>query len=411
MTDSRDIAVLRELATRYADICAKPIQDERRDLWRRHNSLEPTRPLVYVRWFACANELIDPQLVCEDPFYRGHERVLRRHLFQDELGDDFILEPWIAVGAKHVLPPEGHWGVPIRHSEKTDPNGSWMFVPPLRERDDLAKMVVPRHEIDEAATARAASRLHDAIGDRIPVVVDRSPVWSGWRGDISTDLARLRGLEQMMLDMAMNPDWLHRLVGFMRDGILKSHEEAERAGDWRLLNHQNQAMPYATELPDPATDEAAVTRDQLWIFVASQETTEVSPAMFDEFIVQYQLPIAAKFGLCAYGCCEDLTRKIDVLRQIPNLRRIAVAPRANLATCVEQIGTEYVVSWRPNPATHACCDFDADFVRSDIRQAFETARGTHVDVTLKDVETVGGDPNRLVEWARIAMEEAERAAG
>ena len=48
-------------------------------------------------------------------------------------------------------------------------------------------------------------------------------------------------------------------------------------------------------------------------------------------MLQYQIPLMAPFGLAAYGCCEDLTPKIDLLRQIPNLRRIAVSPMADVA--------------------------------------------------------------------------------
>ena len=410
MSKNGDVTVLRELARRYAEVCAKPIQDERRDLWRRHNSLERTRPLVYVRWFACRNEVIDPHLVCKDSFYRSYERILRDFLFQDQLNDDFILEPWVTVAATRVLPPEGLWGVEVRHSAKTEPGGSWMFDPPLQELDDIEKLVVPRHEIDEAATERSVSKLHDAIGDLIEINVDRQPAWSAWRADISTELAQLRGLEQMMWDMALNPEWLHRLLAFMRDGILKAQQEAEDAGDWHLCDHLNQAMPYATELSDPKANGESVSRDRLWTFLASQETTEVSPAMFDEFMVQYQIPIMAKFGLSAYGCCEDLTRKIDVLRQIPNLRRIAVTPWADVADCARQIGEDYVISWRPNPATHACSGFDADYIRKDVGEALAACEGCHVDITLKDIETVGNEPQRLVDWARIVRETIDASA-
>jgi len=46
MTNGKDVAVLRELARQVAGIAARGVQDERRELWRRHNSLERTRPLV-----------------------------------------------------------------------------------------------------------------------------------------------------------------------------------------------------------------------------------------------------------------------------------------------------------------------------------------------------------------------------
>ena len=69
----------------------------------------------------------------------------------------------------------------------------------------------------------------------------------------------------------------------------------------------------------------------------------------EEFLLRYQLPILEKFGLVSYGCCEDLTRKIDMLRRIPNLRRIGIAPAADVAKCAEQIGRDYVLSYRPSP--------------------------------------------------------------
>ena len=59
----------------------------------------------------------------------------------------------------------------------------------------------------------------------------------------------------------------------------------------------------------------------------------MSPAMHDEFLLQYQLPILKQWGLVGYGCCENLTQKIDILRQIPNLRVIGVTPRADVRRC------------------------------------------------------------------------------
>ena len=56
-------ALLRDLARRYAEVAASPVQDQRRDLWRRHNSLKATRPPIYVR--ACAwSEMRDARLQC-----------------------------------------------------------------------------------------------------------------------------------------------------------------------------------------------------------------------------------------------------------------------------------------------------------------------------------------------------------
>ena len=75
---SHDVEILRELARRYAETAAKAVQEERRELWRRHNSLVRTRPLVYVRWLAAWHEAAESRLQCQDRFYQGHERFLRQ---------------------------------------------------------------------------------------------------------------------------------------------------------------------------------------------------------------------------------------------------------------------------------------------------------------------------------------------
>jgi hypothetical protein len=163
-------------------------------------------------------------------------------------------------------------------------------------------------------------------------------------------------------------------------------------------------MSYAEELSDPAANVQGVKRRQLWAYMAAQEFTGVSPAMHEEFLLRYQLPILQHFGLVAYGCCEDLTHKIDMLRQIPNLRRIAVSPFAQVARCAEQIGRDYVLSYRPSPADMVSYDLNPARIRSILKKDLQACRDCHVDITLKDVETVQGDPDRIRNWVVITRE-------
>jgi len=172
-------------------------------------------------------------------------------------------------------------------------------------------------------------------------------------------------------------------------------------------------MPYARELPDPAPNSGAAPRRRLWYYMASQETTLVGPRMFDEFMLQYQIPIMAPFGLAAYGCCEDLTHKIPLLRHIPNLRRVAVAPAADVRRCAEQIGDTWVLSYRPSPADMVAYGYDEARAGAIMRADLEACRanGCHVDVTLKDVETVQGDATRVPRWVRLARRVIEEVYG
>jgi hypothetical protein len=406
---TQDRTLLRGLATRYLEACARPEQNERRRLWRQHNSLKGSRPLIYVRAFAW-QEMPEARLQCEDPLLRYFENFLRYQLFWDRLGDDSVFEPWLTLHASYHCTG---WGLQVGRHFSEEPGGSFKVDYPLQDPANIASMQLPWHEIDDQATARNASRLHEIFGDLITVNIDRGPAYRMWNGDISTDLGYLRGIENFMLDMYDRPEWLHRLAGFMRDGILRTHEQAEVAGDWGLSAHQNQAMPYAEELPDPAPNTNGVQRKQLWGYMAAQEFTLVSPALHEEFLLQYQLPILSQFGLAAYGCCEDLTRKIKLLRKIPNLRRIAVSPFANVTRCAEQIGSDYVLSYRPSPADMVSYDFDPERVRSIQRRDLQAckANACHTDITLKDVETVQNDPARVRTWVMLTREIIDEVYG
>lgn len=388
---------VRELARQYLEVCHRPEQEQRRQQWRRHNSLQATRPLIYVRAFAW-EEMPQSQCVCQHPVLRSYEDFFRRHLFWDSLADDSVFEPWVTVSAIHRC---AGWGVEIHRQRSDDPRGSFKIAYPLRETVDLERLRAPRHDIDEEATARRLEEVQQALGDLLPVDLDRAPAYRAWSADLSTDLGYLRGIEHFMLDMVDRPEWLHGLVGFLADGVRRTHDEAETLGDWGLSAHQNQAMPYASELADPAPNVRGVKRSQLWGFMAAQEFACVSPAMHDEFLLAYQLPILAQFGLTAYGCCEDLSRKIDMLRRVPNLRRIAVSPFADVAACAEQIGADYVFSYRPSPADMVGYGYDEDRIRRILRRDLQAARGCHVDITLKDVETVQGDPDRIRRWTAL----------
>jgi hypothetical protein len=408
---SRDIRILRELAKRYAEVAAKPIQDERRRLWSRHNALKPTRPLVlatYGMWNVWCREVFgDHALQCADPFYREHERLLRLLLFQDTVGDDFILEPWITQGAAGRGNWNEMWGLKEGWIEPDVAGGARKLDPPLKTWAAVAQLRMPHHVIDEQETRRNVQRLRDALGDIVEINADRSPLAIGFMADISTSLARLRGLEEIMVDMYDAPEELRSLLAFMRDGILTAQDEAERAGDFSLTSQVNQAMTYCDGFEPPRANSGPRPRKNLWAFAAAQEFTLISPEMHDRFLLQYQLPILKHWGLSAYGCCEDLTQKIDMLRQIPNLRIIAVTPLADIAKCAERIGADYVISWRPNPTDMVCADFNPERIRRIIRHGLEVSKGCRIHIHLKDVETVQGETDRLARWVRIVRDIAD----
>lgn len=411
MASQKDREILRDLVKQYKDCCERPGQQELRKLWKAHNSLKPTRPLVTVMAGGNAGEkeFKNMEKLCEDLEFRTIEQSLRRFLWVATLNDDTIFEPWIGVGAERILPPDSVWGIKPGFAQSAEGGKNMFHDVPIKTREDMKKMIKPAHKIDEEKTKARFEYIRDAVGDILPVVVNRASVFSGWRADISTDITQFLGMEQLMIMMYEDPDWLREILTFMRDGILAGQDQADAAGDMSYFNGNNQSMPYSEELPDPS-QKGGAKRSQLWGYFAAQEFTLISPEMHEEFMLNYQLPIIKPYGLTAYGCCEDLTKKIDMLRKVPNLRRIAVTPVADVGKCAEQIKKDYVLSWRPNPA-HISCGFDEARIRGIIAEGLKKSKNCFVDITLKDITTVENQPERIPRWVQIVREEIDKFMG
>jgi hypothetical protein len=90
-----DRAVLRDLAARVAEIAARPVMAERRDLWRRHNDLESTRPLI----------LADPEngwkrpLIEIDESYVGDTKLTRKMEVSTTKSPETLGKDWLSCCA------------------------------------------------------------------------------------------------------------------------------------------------------------------------------------------------------------------------------------------------------------------------------------------------------------------------
>ncbi len=412
----KDINIIRDLAKKYLELANDPVQEERRRLWARHFSLKPTpKPLVlvtYGMWNVWCKEVFgDDKMECEDPFFIGIERKFKMDIFHASIGDDYIIEPFISIPAAKKGDYSKPWGVEMGiHSLGVD-GSAYQIDPPLKNWEDISKIKCIPHIIDEEETERKLAKIKEAIDGILEVDVLRGAYYSGFAGDISTFLARLRGLEQIMIDMYESPQELHYLLALMRDGILANNQEVEDKGGYTLTCHANQAMPYSEELEWPRPNSGPRKRKDLWGFCAAQEYTLISPEFHEEFLFNYQLPIMEHFGLVHYGCCEDLTNKIDMLKKLKNLRSIAVTPRADIKKCAERIGKDYVASWRPSPADMVCCGWSEERIRSIISEGAKVFKGCYMHIHLKDIETLEGDTSRLARWVKIVREELDKVYG
>lgn len=399
--------VLRRLAGQVAELAARPVEAEKRALWYAHNSLQPTRPVIFCDPENGWNEIIRPDdLECDGVLGRWWEMRLRKEIFWGtQMGDDYTIMPFFDSPHVHTGGLED-WGV-----KETliggEHGGSYVWQSPIRSAEDLKQLRKPRVTVDHAATQQLADLANDTLGDLLTVRI-RTNWW--WTLGMTMKLAHLRGLEQIMLDLVDNPDLIHALMAILRDGTLELVDQLEKEGLLSLNNDGTYVgsggLGWCHELPQPDFD-GHVRPCDMWGFGESQETVGVSPAMFAEFIFPYQVPILERFGLNCYGCCEPLDKRWHVVKNIPRLRRVSVSAWANVEKMAEMLGDRYIFSWKPSP-TDLAMPFDEPRIRARLRHCFEVTRGCHVEAIMKDNHTLGGDPTRAIEWCRVAREEAER---
>lgn len=431
--------VLRDLAARVAEIARDPVQQENIARWKNLNALRRGRPLIQ-----CAPPMeVWPELMPEsemvvaapktsagnqrldaaDTFKEGGADSVRQ-LFRAIEGDlrrrihrwEHIRDDEVTTAAVYI--PSGHrftdWyeGRSRPYSGQADRAGR--FEPCVVDFGDLKKLRAPELIVETEQSDPRLEAVQELLGEILDVKQEfpyqagmyHSPL--GWGTSAMDIFCELRGLDQVMLDLCMNPDFVHEAMEFITCGIMRAFDALEREGLLRLNDNETVVGPggqgWTDDLPGDGYAGGPVMRAHLWGYAQTQELAGVSPEMLAEFVLPYQARMTAPFGLNYYGCCEPNDRKWGVImEQIPHLRGLSVSPWSDHEVAASILEDKYIYSWKPHPAK-MIGTFDEDFIRAELRRVFDITRGCIVAVSLRDVQTVEGEPGRLSRWAEIGRE-------
>lgn len=409
-----DVAIVRDLAARLAEIAALPVQQERIREWEASNSLRPERPMAMIDEIPW-HELATPGVVAADelvertthPFARELETRFLRELYRwNHLRVDMVVEPVVDV-AKVINRPG--WGLRIK-DDTIDQGGvvqSHHYSDQLANPEDVDKIRVLEPSLDVEATARREAWAHELLDGILAV---RMQGLSGWNGDDLTfalwdDIETFRGTEPILLDFMDRPEHLHAIAERLTEVRIAEMRILEEKG---LLGYGMQRIhctgAHTSELPKPGFDPARPRAIDNWTVGRSQLFVSVGDATFDEFVPPYYARWYAYFGLGYFGCCDPLHNRIDSVRKIPNVRKVSISAWAKVAKAAEGIGPDYVFSRKPNPAMVAMDTWVPEIAEKDFRDVLEATRanGCPVEFTLKDISTCRSDPARLWAWCEIA---------
>jgi hypothetical protein len=395
-----EVSRVRDLARRVAEIARSPEQEVVRQRWRDVNALR--RPDRAPVWTSGLPPVPEPE--CADPYLRGVENRLLRLLAAHDLGMDHVVEGTFGVAAELGIDRDRFWGPEVR---KVRPEGGGAFRddPPLKTEADFDLLRSPDFRYDEVATAERVERAAELLGDILPVKV-LCPPGPPLLRQLGSTAQELRGQERLLYDVVDSPRLVHRLMGFLRDAVLRGMDQLERLGlltPYTLLGPTTYSDPIG-----PPVEAGRLSFANLWIMANNQTLALISPEMWEEFVLRYQLPILARFGLCNYGCCEDNSDRMDRIGKIPNLRTFVCNAWTDLDKAIVNFGRGYVIKWEQKASDVVLPD-DTAAVRRHLEEGARKLRGCRYQIVLRSVTTLGGHPRRLHEWVRIAVEAAEKS--
>jgi len=405
----KDKAIVRDLARQLAEIAALPIQEEKRDLWRRLNRLERVRPPIFIQndtWGEIKDEI---KLEAEDEFARKQEWALRVKLYEwEHMRDDHVYEAKVyspIVVRDTGLGVQGDETVP-EHSF-----GARHYNCVIEDDADPSMITMPTVTVDWEETEKAYERLSD-LYDGI-LTVEKRGVAGHWF-TIMDQFIMWRDIDNTFADLVDRPQWVHAWMERLTEWYLSRLEQYEELGALSLNNGNNGigsgGFGFSDQLPQPDFDGERVRAVDQWGHATTQIFSLVSPAMHDEFALTYERRFLERFGLNSYGCCEPLDTKMDIVRTIPKLRRVSMSPWVDVARGAEAMGSDYVFSYRPNPAILGGETWDLEFTRNQLRDVLEKTRDCIVEVVMIALYTCRGEPRRMWEWVDMAMEMSEEYA-
>ncbi len=412
-----DREILRSLARRWMEHARDPVMGTRKRMWQAVHDLAPERPMILVETGSVDCFVEAKELRCVDPLLRAVERnMLETVRHADEVGDDIVVEPWFRLGWQMVLPSFGV-DVETKPGLRGDNTASlgYTFNFPIKTPKDISILKRRQVGVDRPKTEAYRGILEDCFGDILPVRVGNYDPFLADSGDegfcgnfffgLTWQIYRFIGNDGLLYWLYDSPETIHELMRYMRDdrlalfgflereGLIVSNSDTQMAGP--------RAYGYVSSLPGPG-QEGPILLKQVWGWAESQETINISPEMYKEFVLPYLAELSAKFGLIYYGCCEPVHDRLDLIMEaIPNLRSVSVSGWSDLGKVAEMLGKRYVYSRKPTPALISGSNPLWELAREDMVKTQRVTKDGCLEILLRDLYTVGGERGRLAEWVKM----------
>lgn len=415
----KDIERLRELGRQVAEIAADPLQQKHIKIWKSVNDFHMKRPALLARDYPYFMLQYEDELVTtiEDEYFQIVEADLLLKIYEwKHMRLNRVILPEVRC---HVVVTDPHFGLDetsvnannITQQSENAVSTAVHFDRIIDTEEDIQKIQWPQVDYDEKATMERYALMKEIFDGILEVRLYGIDYFKCVPWD---DLLTWMNIERGMYDFALNPEFMHKAMRHYMDCTIARAKRYEELGLITSNNTNTFVGPggygYTDTLPGPTATGIGGRLKDNWGDCADQIMTSVSPAMCQEFAFDYEKEWASLFNYVYYGCCERLDNKIDGLKTLGNLRKVSMSPFANLEAGMEKIGDSIVVFFKPN-SNYLTTDTPCwDLLEKELVDACTWAQkyGCHLEIIMKTIITLRGEPQRLWKWCDLATQVIDR---
>jgi hypothetical protein len=408
---TKEKARLRTLAGKYAEYALGNVMSQRREKWRLHNRMEEKTYPFHIEDNGTYFRDLLPPLQCDDPECRNLEsRLLRSLLAYETINDDRIVPNRFVVNWATEI---SNYCDELELTHATDRTGlsfGYKTNRPIQDIDaDFGKIKNRTISVDAALTRQRAELAEDAFDGLLPVEV--GDPGSRYSDGIANKAVLLMGMENLYLQMAANPDAVHRLLSFFARDNLSLGQWQEDEGLLTMNNDGNQgycsgSCQYSDEIPGREIEpgEPVLSTDR-YGYLEAQEAVGISPAMFGEFLMPHFSRLAEKFSLMKYGCCEGVHDLMPHLSKLNGLRKVSVTPWCDLEKLADRCSPNIIWSRKPTPLKLCDTTFNPGEFREHLNQTLEIGRDFYIEFIFRDTNRLTGEMKQRLETACAIVRE------
>ena len=381
---------IRELAKKQLEIANGEEMQKKEALWYAHNDYKTKEPVVTLERGTFNREfehLWQPK--CQSETMRNLEYYFHSNMIQYEyIHDDTVMPKEFNIGIWAWVKP---FNIDVKREKTISETYAYKLDYEITDlEEDFCKLQKSPMGCGFEEREKYKNTVEDIIGDIMPVRLAFSPYCV-----LANNIYSIMGLETMMVSMYDYPELFHKMMQMLTDDYLEL---------WDLMEKNNYIRPnnfnfgvaqgtYGFTNLLPVNKENYKMSD-VWGYMDSQETSEISPDMYNEFFFPYYKKISERYGRFNYGCCESVSALWEKsVSNYENVSKVSISPWCDEEYIGDKLRDKNIIYHRKPFPNYLSIDkeFDEKSFSEHIEKTLKAAQGCFFEISYRDVYSLQGE--------------------